>query len=59
MYKIVMTSWGGTRRDFMCGFTTFREAQRVCEEHNWIFEDGGYIWDLEVEEDSYCEVKEN
>lgn len=51
MFKIVMISWGGTRRDFMCGFTTFREAQKFCEEHNWIFEDGGYIWDLEIEEE--------
>lgn len=53
MYKIVMVSWGGTRHDFMCGFATEQEATEMCEQYGWHYqqEEGGYIWDLEIEED--------
>lgn len=53
MYKIVLVSWGGTRRDFMCGFATEEEAIELCEQYGWQYqqEKGGYIWDLEIEED--------
>ena len=50
-YKIVMRSWGGTRRDMYTGLTE-KEAFDICESYNWVASpDGGYIWDLEIEEE--------
>lgn len=51
LYKIVMTSWGGTRRD-MFHRMSYDEALEMCEFYNWVVcPDGGYEWDLEIEED--------
>ena len=47
--KIVMKSWGGTKRDFMGGLTE-REAVEICEGYGWHFADG-YDWDLDIEEE--------
>lgn len=50
MFKIVMTSWGGTCRDMYTGMT-YNEAYEVCENYQWqVCYDGGYVWDLEIEE---------
>lgn len=50
MYKIIMRSWGGTRRDLMTGLS-LKEATEICESYGWEYDaDGGYIWDLEIEE---------
>lgn len=50
-YKIVMTSWGGTRRDMYTGLTE-KEATEICESYGWtVAPDGGYEWDLEIEEE--------
>lgn len=48
-YKLVLTSWGGTKRDFMTCLT-YREAQRIGESYHWVY-DAGYIWDMEIEEE--------
>lgn len=51
MYKIVMKSWGGTRRDYMTGLS-YEEAREICESYGWeVSPDGGYVWDLEIEEE--------
>lgn len=54
-FKVVMKSWGGTRRTLMTGLTE-KEAFDFCEENHWEWDspydgDGGYIWDLEVIEE--------
>lgn len=51
MFKIVMTSWGGTRRDMYTGLT-YKEAYEICEEYGWqVAPGGGYMWDLVIEEE--------
>ena len=51
MYKIVMSSWGGTKHDFAVGLSE-KEAVELCDSYGWEYsEDGGYVWDLEIEED--------
>lgn len=52
MYKIVMTSWGGTRRDFATGLTE-KDAIETCEAYCWEYQVNGegYIWELEIEEE--------
>ena len=51
MFKIIMYSWGGTRRDMYKGLT-YEEALEICEEYGWVASpDGGYIWDLDIEEE--------
>ncbi len=54
MYKIVMVSWGGTKHDFASDLS-YDEALQICEDNNWeySYEPGGYVWDLEIEEDGY------
>ena len=50
-YRIVMTSWGGTRKEMFSGLT-YKEALEICEGYNWtVCPDGGYEWDLEIEEE--------
>lgn len=50
-YKIVMTSWGGTRLDMYTGLTE-KNAVAICEDYGWtVCPDGGYVWDLEIEEE--------
>ena len=50
MFKIVMSSWGGTRRDMFTDLT-YEEAYAICESYGWqASPDGGYVWDLEIEE---------
>ena len=48
-YRIMMTSWGGTRKELYTGLTE-KEAYEICESCEWVF-DTGYIWDLEIEEE--------
>ena len=49
-YKIVMKSWGGTKKDMYTDLTE-EEAIEICEGYGWeVAPDGGYVWDLEVEE---------
>lgn len=50
MYQVIMRSWGGIRRPYIDGFETFEDATSWCQDHNWELNDGGYIWDLEIEE---------
>lgn len=52
LWKIVMVSWGGIKRDFMTDLSSKSEAAEICEDYNWVFEpeEGGYVWDLEIEE---------
>lgn len=50
-FKIVMTSWGGTRRDMFTGLSE-KDAVEICEGYGWeVAPDGGYVWDLEIEEE--------
>ena len=50
MYKIVMVSWGGIRHDMFTDLT-YQNAFELCEDYNWVAcPDGGYEWDLEIEE---------
>lgn len=50
MYKIVMTSWGGTRRDMFTDLT-YENALELCESYDYVVcSDGGYEWELEIEE---------
>lgn len=48
-YKVIMSSGGGTVRDYITGLT-YEEAYQTCEDNNWIV-DLGFIWDLYIEED--------
>lgn len=50
MYRIMMESWGGTKKLFMDDLTE-EEAVEICESYNWMVEsiNGGYIWDLVIE----------
>lgn len=50
--KIMLESWGGTKKEFMSDLTE-KEAVEICESLNWEYEseEGGYIWDLIIEED--------
>lgn len=47
-YNVILTSWGGTNRVFVQD-VTIEEAVEICESHNWEWDDGGYIWDMEIE----------
>ena len=50
MYKIVMVSMGGTRRDMFTDLS-YENALELCESYGWMAcPDGGYVWDLEIEE---------
>lgn len=49
MYKIIMKRWDGTCRDFITGIDTLEEAIEICENFNWVYDDGGYVWDLIIE----------
>lgn len=58
MYKIVLTSMGGTRRDYMTGLTE-AEAVKICEDSGWaVAPDDGYVWDMEIEEDDWNMLSE-
>lgn len=48
-YKVVMKSWGGTKRDLVTGIS-YAEALRFCEDADWQY-DTGYVWNLEIEEE--------
>ena len=49
-YKVVMRSWGGVKRDMYVNLTR-AEAMEICEDYDWqVAPDGGYVWDLEIEE---------
>lgn len=50
-YKIVMVSMGGTRKDMFTGLTA-KDAFAICDDCGWeVAPDGGYVWDLEIEEE--------
>lgn len=50
-YKIVMESLGGTTRTMYSGME-YETALEICENLGWIAcPDGGYEWDLFIEED--------
>lgn len=50
-YRIVMTSLGGTRRPMYTGLSE-ENAIEICEDFGWVAcPDGGYVWDLEIEEE--------
>lgn len=49
-YKVVMKSWGGTKRNMYINLT-HAHALEICEDYGWqVAPDGGYVWDLEIEE---------
>lgn len=49
-YKVIMSSWGGTKRDMYTNLT-HAEALEICEDYGWrVAPDSGYVWDLEIEE---------
>lgn len=50
-YKIIMYSMGGTEETMYSGLPE-EEAIRICEDYGWqVSPDGGYVWDLDIEED--------
>lgn len=53
LFKVVMVSMGGTRRDMFTGLTS-ENALEICEGYGWeVAPDGpgSYVWDLEIEEE--------
>lgn len=49
--KIIMYSLGGTKKDMFTGLT-YDEAYEICESYGWQADpDGGYVWDLDIEEE--------
>lgn len=50
LYKIVLETWGGTRKVY-CEDLTYENALEFCESCNWeMCIDGGYIWDMVIAE---------
>lgn len=58
MYKIMMTSGGGTRRVFTSGLTYY-EALDLCDQldYEWV-DENGFAWTLEIEEEQTMRVWE-
>ena len=52
MYRIMLVSWGGIREELMGGLSS-AEAEDICEGYGWVFceEEGGCVWDLEIEKE--------
>lgn len=51
-YKVIMRS-GTVKRDLFVQ-RTHEEAYEICEDYGWEFApdgEGGFVWDLEIEED--------
>ena len=48
-YRIVMKSWGGTKK-VMFENLEKEEALDICRDYGWKV-DLGYVWDLEIEEE--------
>ena len=51
-YKIVMSA-GSVKQDMMRGLTR-EQAEEICDGYGWEISpdgDGGFVWDLDVEED--------
>lgn len=52
MYKIIMVSPGGTKRDVHGGFKTMGEAAKYADENNWEFcDENGFVWYLEIDKE--------
>lgn len=50
MYKIMLESWGGTRK-VLIEDMSYDDALEFCESYNWEYcMDGGYIWDMIIDE---------
>ena len=50
MFRVVAKSWGGTKWTVTEDLTE-AEAVDFCDSYGWtLCPDGGYIWDLEIEE---------
>lgn len=52
MFKIIMCA-GNVKQDMMCGLTR-KDAEEICEGYGWVVSpdgDGGFEWDLDIEED--------
>ena len=49
LFRIMLVSGGGTRREYMRGLN-FEVAYQICEDNRWELDDG-FVWDLEIEED--------
>ena len=53
MFKIIMTA-GRVSRDMYTGLSR-KDAEEICEDYGWVVRpdgDGGFEWDLEIEEDN-------
>lgn len=49
-FRVVMKSWGGTKETLFDGLSE-DDAVEICDFYNWEYSpDGGYVWDLEIEE---------
>ena len=49
-YTVFLRSEGGTYQLYMSDLTE-KEAERVCNEHDWSFEDeNGFVWAMEYDE---------
>lgn len=52
MYKVIMVSPGGIKRDFQGGFCAEIEADNYADTFDWQWTDeNGFVWRLEVAED--------
>ena len=50
MYKIIMRA-GRVKKDMYTNLTE-DEAVEICEDYGWeVAPDGGFVWDLEIEEE--------
>ncbi len=48
MYRIIISA-GRTERILTDGLT-YDQCVSICEDYNWMFEDGGLFWDMYIEE---------
>lgn len=52
MYKIIMVSPGGTKKDFQGGFNSAKEAEDVARESGYEYcDENGFVWRLDVVDD--------
>lgn len=59
MFKIIMISPGGIKRDLYGGFNTEKGAENYAEQLNWEhYDENGFRWALDVVEDYYVGPKQ-
>ena len=58
MFKVIMVSEGGTKRDFHDGFNTMHDAIEFVSSYNWRwYDENMFCWSLDIEE--YGDIKDD